>query len=48
MTLLLLKTCLSIVLVALGKVLTIGPSLPEGYEDEGGFHFGAAHVRHFE
>lgn len=48
MMLLLLKTCLSILLVALGKVLTMGPGLPEGYEDEGGFHFGAARVRRFE
>ena len=48
MTLFLLKTCLSILLVVLGKVLTMGPGLPEGYEDERGFHFGDACVRRFE
>ncbi len=45
MTLLLLKTAISLWLVAVGKVLTMGLSLPEGYEDERGFHFGAARVR---
>jgi hypothetical protein len=42
MAILLLKTCFSILLVALGRVLTMGPNLPEGYEDEGGFHYGTA------
>lgn len=38
MTLILLKTCVSLVLLALGKLLTLGVNSPEGYEDEGGFH----------
>ena len=45
MTLFLLKICVSAVLVALGKVLTMGPGLPEGYEDERGFHYGTISVR---
>ena len=45
MTLFLLKICLSTVLVALGKVLTLGPGLPEGYEDERGFHYGTVSRR---
>ncbi|HEY4246412.1 MAG TPA: hypothetical protein VGM64_06115 [Lacunisphaera sp.] len=44
MTLILLKTVISLLLIAAGKVLTMGPGLPEGYEDERGFHFGAARV----
>lgn len=39
MTLILLKICVSFVLLALGKLLTLGGSLPEGYEDERGFHY---------
>ena len=38
MTLILLKICVSFVLLALGKLLTLGVNLPEGYEDERGFH----------
>ena len=50
MTLILIKICFSVLLVALGKVLTMGPELPEGYEDNRGFHFGAVAVstRRFE
>jgi len=48
MILFLLKTVVSLLLVAAGKVLTMGPGLPEGYEDESGFHFGAARVRRFK
>lgn len=48
MTLFLLKTVISLLLVAAGKVLTMGPGLPEGYEDEAGFHFGAARIRRFK
>ena len=38
MTLILLKICVSLVLLAFGKLLTLGLNLPEGYEDERGFH----------
>ncbi|MEO6993164.1 MAG: hypothetical protein ABI273_06025 [Lacunisphaera sp.] len=48
MILFLLKIAVSLSLVAAGKVLTMGPGLPEGYEDERGFHFGRAGVRRFE
>ena len=48
MAILLLKTCFSILLVALGRVLTMGPNLPEGYEDEGGFHYGTARFGQIE
>jgi hypothetical protein len=50
MTLILIKISFSFLLVALGKVLTMGPELPEGYEDNCGFHFGALAVstRRFE
>jgi hypothetical protein len=48
MVILLLKISFSILLVALGRVLTMGPNLPEGYEDEGGFHYGAAHFGRIE
>ena len=48
MTLLLLKSVVSLLLIAAGKVLTMGPGLPEGYEDERGFHFGAGRVSRLE
>jgi hypothetical protein len=50
MTLILIKISFSVLLVALGKVLTMGPKLPEGYEDDRGFHFGriAVSTRRFD
>ena len=41
MTFILLKTCCSVLLIALGDVLTMDPKLPEGYEDNLGFHYGS-------
>ena len=41
MMLFLFKICLSALLVVLGRLLTMGPKLPEGYEDALGFHYGS-------
>ncbi len=45
MTLILLKICVSLVLLAVGKLLTLDACLPEGYEDESGFHYARIPVR---
>ena len=45
MTLILLKVSFSLVLLGLGKLLTLGVCLPEGYEDESGFHYVRIPVR---
>jgi hypothetical protein len=47
MTVILLKACYSILLVALGRILTMDPKLPEGYEDSLGFHYGSLPKRRF-
>ena len=48
MKLFFLKLCLSVLLLALGRLLTLGAKLPEGYEDELGFHYGSLSKRRFE
>ena len=48
MTLILLKICISLVVLSFGKLLTLGLNLPEGYEDERGFHHVRVPVRNRE